>query len=984
MHEVKFESMMRHQLAWFMSLACMAMFFSCSQQKTAVPEGFQIENGFVLTKVASEPIIIDPVDLEFDEQGRAFVMEMPGYPMEDKESIIKILHDKNGDGIYDSSSVYAENLRMANSMMPYKKGMLVAAPPYLLFLRDENADNKSDRVDTIMGGFASENLQHNYNGMTYGLDNWIYAANGGNSGKPYWWGDTSSVLDMRSQDIRFQIETKKMERLGESSGGYGLGMDPYGRLYETHNLEHVSHLVFPDRYIRDIPLLKSHTLSNVSDHEENGTSRIYPIGQQETRVNHPEQSGYFSGSCGILHYGGGAFGKQYDQTVWVADVVLNLIHVDKINSNGASFTASRMMDKRDFMASSDRSFRPVNMSVSPDGSIYVIDIHRKVIEHPEWIPDEIEDSLDLDAGKTEGRIYRISKKSASSSLDFSLFETEEESVKALGHPNQWVRMTAHRLLMEKSLDEKAVELLKHSLNSNNSYSRLHAMWILALQQKLTNSSLLQSLEDKDSGIRENALKIAEAQLNDPQIYQRVMKLLEDKHDRVRMQASLSLSTYSGEISTDIKTALLSALTQASQHKMDDWQIAALSLAAHPFYDDFFVHLLQHNKDADARLLSSLVRMINDESAWVKMIRTLSNGSLPLASTRTILKQMQQLDLKPYKTDLNKELGLLEKNADPSMLSSLSVIRKKIGLPPSVRFMTLSKEAMSIVLDSKKPDSIRVENMALVNMVPYAEKKDLLFQCLQHSQPLQLQEQALRQLSEERDPQIGQRVVSMWKQLGPQTRRYASDLLLYIEVHHDALLTGLEKGIINIGEMNFDLERRRTLLWWTDNETTKKRAAKLFSDAGVVNRQEAIDKMKPALSLNGQVDQGALVFANICANCHVYGNQGKSVGPTLTEINRKSKEAIMHEILDPNSAVDTRYISHRLETRSGNIHIGIVAVENDRQVTIKKMGGAEVTIPRADIKQLSSLGTSLMMEGLEGSLTHQQMADLLAYLQKGVN
>jgi putative heme-binding domain-containing protein len=270
------------------------------------------------------------------------------------------------------------------------------------------------------------------------------------------------------------------------------------------------------------------------------------------------------------------------------------------------------------------------------------------------------------------------------------------------------------------------------------------------------------------------------------------------------------------------------------------------------------------------------------------------------------------------------------------------------------------------------------------MIPFHQKKELLFLCLQNSAPLQLQEEALRQLSEERDPIIGQRIVGMWKELGPQTRRYASDLLLYIEVHHDALLTGLEKGVINIGEMNFDLERRRTLLWWTDNESTKKRAAKLFSDAGVVNRQDAIAKMKPALGLTGTSEKGAIVYANICSNCHVYGKVGNAVGPTLTEINRKSKEAIMHEILDPNSAVDTKYISHRLVTKSGDIHIGIVASENDRQVTIKKMGGTEIIILRTEIKQLSSLGTSLMMEGLEGSISPQQMADLLAYLQKGVN
>ena len=126
---------------------------------------------------------------------------------------------------------------------------------------------------------------------------------------------------------------------------------------------------------------------------------------------------------------------------------------------------------------------------------------------------------------------------------------------------------------------------------------------------------------------------------------------------------------------------------------------------------------------------------------------------------------------------------------------------------------------------------------------------------------------------------------MWKDLSPQTRRYSSDLLLYIESNHDALLTGLEKGIINIGEMNFDLVRRRTLLWWTDNEDTKRRAAKLFSDSGVTSRQEAIDKMKPALTLKGSTEHGANVFETICANCHVYGTRGKEVGPVLTEIAR---------------------------------------------------------------------------------------------------
>jgi putative heme-binding domain-containing protein len=253
--------------------------------------------------------------------------------------------------------------------------------------------------------------------------------------------------------------------------------------------------------------------------------------------------------------------------------------------------------------------------------------------------------------------------------------------------------------------------------------------------------------------------------------------------------------------------------------------------------------------------------------------------------------------------------------------------------------------------------------------------------LQNTEPLKIQETALQQLAAYPDPSIGKKIVALWPDLGPQIRRYAGNLLLYNKVHHDALLTGLEKRVINIGEMNFDLERRRTLLWWSDNDDTKRRAEALFSDAGVVNRKDAIDKMRPALTLNGSSTNGKQVFTNICSQCHIYGAEGIDVGPVLTEINRKSKEALLHDILDPNAAVDTRYINHRLETNSGDVHIGMVDTETDQFITIKKMGGEKVTINKTDIKKFNSLGTSLMMEGLEGSLTPQEMADLLAYLQQ---
>lgn len=958
--------------------------FAC--QHSTPPEGFQIEPGFKLERVAAEPLIKDPVDLEFNERGEAMVLEMPGYPFEDRQSRLLVLQDKNKDGTYDDSSVFAEGLQLANSFLPYKKGVLVAAPPYLLFLHDDDQNNVADKVDTLMGGFSTGNLQHNYNGLTYGLDNWIYAANGGNDGKPYWWGDTSSVMDLRGQDFRFNLESRKLERLGESSGGFGLAMDEYGRMYETHNLTHISTLVFPSRYFKGKDHLEKSTLENASNHEENGLARIYPIGEQESRVNHPEQSGYFSGSCGITYYGGGAFGEEYDNTVWVADVVLNLVHVDKIKAQGASFTAQRQLDKRDLLASSDRAFRPVNMNVGPDGSMYLVDMYRRVIEHPEWIPDDIEKTLDLEAGKDQGRIYRISK-GTHRAYDVAQFKTETGLVQALTHANQWVRKTAHRLLMEQKLGQTSLHGLKGLLKDKNPLAKVHALHILAAQGELSDNELATALSDEVAPIRETALQLAENKLgNDPTLLQTCIQLLTDPDQRVRMQAALSLSTLD-ETNTAYqkqRAAILVGLNSAAQKNMDIWNTYAIALAAQGSAADLFASLLESTQSNNSDLLAVLAQSAAQSTQGLQgVLQQLAAPKTSNATRQSILQQLsREVPALTGTATLEPALKALEQSRDLGLISASAALRQRLNLPPSPEFLSLSRSALQKVNDATLPDSTRVQQLALLTLLPYAQKSKVLFACLPNNQPIQLQEEALRQLANYAEPEIGRRLVQIWAELGPHIRKYAGDLLLDREIHHDALLTGLEKGQINIGEMNFDLERRRTLLWWTDNETTKRRAEKLFSDAAVVTRQAAIDKMKPALTLKGNAAKGKMVFETNCATCHRYGNTGVEVGPVLTEISRKSKATLLHDILDPNAAADPKYISHRLESKDGLSHLGIVAAETDQNVTLLKMGGEKVTLAKKELKSFRSMGTSLMMEGLENAMSVQEMGDLLAFLQGG--
>ena len=971
---------------------------ACRTADENAPEGFQVEKGFQLERVAAEPLIKDPVDLAFDENGVAYVLEMPGYPFEDQSSRVVRLWDLNDDHTYDSSSVYAENLQLASSIMPYRQGLLVAAPPYLLFVKDNDGDHRAEAVDTLMGGFSTGNLQHNYNGLTFGTDNHIYAVNGGNSGAPFWWPDSSRRLNIRGNDFRFTLRESEgevlpgqMELVGASSHGFELAMDPAGRLFETHNMEHISHLVFPDRYRKGTRLLKDQGLDNISDHEEMGTARIYPIGEQESRVNHPEQSGYFSGGCGVCFYDGGAFGPEYDNTIWVADVVLNLLHVDKLQSDGATLKASRVLEGRDVLASEDRSFRPVNMTVGPDGALYVLDFHRKVIEHPEWIPDDIEKTLDLESGKDKGRIYRLSRKGTTGTFSPDQLADDLGRVNALFNPNQWVARTAQRLLVESDqLTDiqlnKLNELISKFISDSDRWpAALRALWTLHHHNRLGPDHALRALQSQVPSVRENGLMLSERSLDiQPALVETAIILLADPDQRVRMQAALSLSLLGDQSFAEHRTALFDALAGCAKLEADEWTVSGLTLASRRDPAAMFRKVAESEESASRNQFLTALALVAcaDEKQVVSIMKQLGAERFPASLQKSIIRQLlANLQEVGDKSQWLPMIAAVEAQGDTEVISSLAALRKKWALPPSDLFLALSRDAVAKLSKTDLPDTIRQQQLGVVALLPFRQTAEALYSCLNNTEPIALQEGALRILADQNDAEVGRRLVQQWPDLGPQARKWASDLLLYKHIHHDALLTGLEKKVINIGEMNFDLERRRELLWWTDDMTTRRRAEALFSDSGVSTRKEAFETASAALKLTGDAAQGSSVFANVCGNCHRFNEVGQEVGPVLTEIGRKSKEAILHEIVDPNSAVDPRYINHRVDTREGKVYTGIVAKETDQYVTLRRMGGEEITVYKKDITRFTSLGTSLMMEGLETSMSNQQMADLLAYLTR---
>lgn len=982
-------------------------------------DGIEVHPAFEVRRVAVEPIVRDPVDLQFDEQGRAFVVEMGGYPFASEIEAeypgkLVLIEDSDQDGVYDRRTVFADRFQYASSILPYRGGWLVASPPHLIFVQDTDGDNRADVRQVLISGFSVGNAQHNFNGLIYGLDNWVHAGNGGNSGEIFWPDRPDEKFPLLHRDMKFDLEGRRLEFFGRTTTGFAVAMDDWGHIFTTHNIRHVNHLVFPNRYLDPHPQLSPRTNPDISDHKTGNLDRAYPIGKQEARLNHPEQSGYFSCSCGITCYTGGAFPAEFDGNLFVADSVMNLVHRDVPRPEGPGFLAGRERVKVEFLASEDRHSRPVNMRVGPDGALYIVDMYRPVIEHPEWIPDELEKDMDLYAGTNQGRIYRVAPREGLSwrKPDFRRDDLQGV-INHLGDPNKWWRDTAQRLLVWWN-DPRSVPLLqKLARATDNPKARLHALWTLhglkhaapedGLSGCLTEDLLLQALGDSHEGVRENALILAEDRLGDsPGRIEAVLALVKDPVARVRMQAALSLGTLDWASDSRLKPRVLDALLAILRRDGDfEWsRFAVLSCAAQAPMAMLEAVLAApdlmraEGTAASARLafVTELSELIGARREWSELAAVAR--LLKLQVTRDPAEAVSLLGglnaglqrhrggtvPEGVRSEIEASLTALQESPSVSLLTEVWEIRRQLGLPIGDGQKAILERAAAVVGNRAAPEADRLAHLGLLRFAPFETRRELLFALLDFHEPRELQRVAMDQLVQERDAAVAERLIARWKTLSREVRAQASDYLIYRSWNHDLLLTALEEGRLQMGQLNLDLERRRRLLW-SDDESVRRRAEALFSDAGIVTRAEVLKQLQPAIALTGDPEKGKVHYENLCSTCHTIGALGHAVGPDLTEISRKGAETLLSDAFDPNAAVNTEYLNYTIEDDDDEVYSGIVVSETEALVVLRAAGGVEYSIARERILDLSSSGLSLMPESLEAGLSHQDVADLLAYLQQ---
>jgi putative membrane-bound dehydrogenase-like protein len=926
-----------------------------------------------ISLVAQEPNVVSPVALTFDEEGRLFVVEMRDYPYgfgpkHKPGGTIRLLEDLDGDGKFEKSTIFAEGLSFPTSIAPWKGGVLVSAPPSIAYLKDTNGDGKADLRLNLFEGFVLGVTDSNMSGLRWGLDNRVHGDNGGNGGDVRSLKKPTLLVKLGEADYSFDPESGDFARTYQTGGGFGLIFDNWSRSFTPHNVNHMQLRVMPLRYLERNPYLPPREVTvSVSDHGE--MSVIYPISTPETRPNHPEQAGHFSSSGAMGYIGFPGFKGDLYESLLVADVVGNIVHRDVLEPNGPIFTAKRSPAEQtsEFIASRERTFRPTAMELGPDGAIYIADMQRDVIEHPDYIPQKLRDKIDLRAGENRGRIYRVTPKGGLPPVKVNLRKLSTyQLTRALGHTNQWMRTHAQRLLVEQR-DGFAVNLLEGQLKSLDALTRLHSLWALQGMGALTVDAMATAVHDEQPAIREAAILLIERwPTNVASLWETVAQATKDGNARVRFQAGLSLGAL---YDTKMNAPLAELYVKDQQYPFT--RLAVLSSLRSGAIE--VLRQLQERLEPDA--LRELADLAGSEASHKKRLEDLAPV---LAKVTTPL-------LEGLETGVRRSSGVAEKNSKlvealgPLTEPAAVQLARTLSLPLSEAQQAALQKSAAVLADHSQPLNARVD---AAQLLAFADNPKALLEAIEGAQPAEVQAAAIQSLRAFNDPAVARGLLERWRELTPPARGPVLNLLLQRAAFHDPLLTAIESGKVTLGELNLDLEQRRRLLRRGSPEI-RARAAKFIGDEEYSNRKTIVEDWMAKLPASGDAKLGQPIFEKVCAQCHRVGNIGNQVGPDLSSVAHRSVEDLLSNILDPNMAINPAYIAYNAELQNGDSETGILSAQTANAVTLLQAGGKKVTLERARLKKLQSSGASLMPEGLEAALTPADLRNLIAFVQEGV-
>lgn len=929
-----------------------------------LPEGFEAQ------LVAAEPLVLDPVAFDWDAQGRLWVIEMADYPLGLGDSgasggRVRILEDRDADGTYDHSTLFAEGLNFPNGLITWRDGVIVTAAPDILFLRDTNGDGKADHKEILYTGLSEGNQQLRANGLRWGLDNWIYVAAGGHHGKH---GADTKLKSSRtgketlvgSRDFRIRPDTGEVEPQSGPTQ-FGRNRDDWGHWFGTQNSHPLWHYVLPEHYLRRNPHL---TTGDGRVQLPGGSNPpVHPASPPEKRYHSFQQSGRYTSACGGMIYQDSLLFPATQTTAFICEPFHNLVQALVLTDDGVTFKATRLggESEPDFFASTDRWCRPVMARTGPDGALWIADMYRYMIEHPQWLPQEGKDELlpHYRLGEDKGRIYRIVKKGTPPRPIPNLSQlTPDALVEQLNSPNAWLRDKAQQMLLrsDRGATGSVASLLASQRLAPQPQTRLQALCTLEGLGALTSEHLLSALKDPHPGVRENALRLAES-TPDPAVISEACALVTDPDPKVRLQLAFSLGEWKTEAASQALAQLLT--TQPA----DPFLTTAVFSSALPHLKNL---VATANEVTRLQLLPFAIKT-SDRDALATLIAP------ALTTNSDVLSDTARWQL--WATFLRE----LEKDTPANLIATASNDRLSQLLINSDRLISEARAQLeNPVIDLQK------QSLAANLLGHHAATRTLALDYFAKSLHTQLQSEswgtllsAFAEIAADQ-PTVATTTLNLWPTLTPSQRNQALDALTTRPAWTRALLTAIESKTIRPAEI--DPTRRLTLLNHSD-KTVKQLAAQVFDTASSATRASIVEKYLPALKLPADAKRGHLVYQRACAACHQHGTEGLAIGPHLSSVAAHEPEKILANILDPNLDIQPGYHAYLATLKNGQQLFGLLAGEAGSSLTFKLPDATTRTLRRDEITDLKSTGLSLMPEGLEAALTHQDLADLIHFLRR---
>ena len=962
-------------------------------------KAFRYPGDIKVELVLSEPEVTQPLFMDFDHRGRLWVVQYNQYPYPQGLKVtsmdqhiratfdkvppppgkgtkgadkITFFEDTDNDGTFDKSTDAITGLNIATSVALGRGKIWVLNPPYLLAYPDANDDGlPDDEPEVHLEGFGLEDTHAVANSLRWGPDGWLYGAQGSTC--------TANVSSSVSKNIRFEGQaiwryhpsSRVFEVYAEGGGNtFDVEIDAKGRLYSGDNgtsrgQYYKQGAYYTRNFGKHGALTNPYAFGHLANMDLEG---------EKVRFTHA-----------FVKYEGSTLPPRYEGRMIAVNPLQGYVQLSRFEENGSTF---RIVDEERIVETDDRWFRPVDITLGPDGGVYIVDWYDSRLSHVDprdtW-------------SKTNGRIYRLTNTKAPRQERFDLARlSSDKLVELLTHENRWFRQQALRLLADRR-DKSLLPSLTVQLEKQDGQVALETLWAIHASGGFTNEVVLTALQHQDPFVRMWTVRfIGDAGADSPQAVRALQQMASsEKHPEVRSQLAASAKRLPGDVALPVVENLM-------RHHDD---------AGDPDLPLQIWWALESKAESHA---DAIVSMFSDKAIWkAKTVRdhllarlmqrfSITGDAAGYAACARLIELAPSVsEIKILVNGLQEGLrGADLVELPPVLTNALKPYQKQLGgqtLALSLRQgdKGATKTALAIIRDPKAPIGERLLYTRIFGELSEPEAIPVLLSVVESNQSSPaLKQSALQALQRYDAAEIGERVVKAYPdklRADPGVRVAALTLFATRSSWAMNLLNAIdrkkqpgEKFIAHTINKNDVPDAIVQQIKALNDRSVNESATRIWPDVRFASNAEKTNRItevsKALQTGNGEPAAGKKIFARSCGPCHRLFDEGGTLGPDLTGYDRRNVTDMVTNIIDPGAYIREGYVSYRIKTTDGRILLASVADRSGNTLTLNLVSGEKIRLQESEISEMETQ-PSLMPDNLLDNLSDQQVRDLFSYMSQ---